>query len=91
MKKQELLEKLKGKLIVSCQARVGWAMYGVDIMAAFAKAAEEGGAAGIRATGVDNITAIKQRVNYRLSVSIRFLMTIMMFILHQPIKVLRIF
>lgn len=63
MKKQELLEKLKGKLIVSCQARVGWAMYGVDIMAAFAKAAEEGGAAGIRATGVDNITAIKQRVN----------------------------
>lgn len=63
MKKQELLEKLKGKLIVSCQARVGWAMYGADIMAAFAKAAEEGGAAGIRATGVDNITAIKQRVN----------------------------
>lgn len=63
MKKQELLEQIKGKLIVSCQARVGWAMYGADIMAAFAKAAEEGGAAGIRATGVDNITAIKKRVN----------------------------
>lgn len=63
MKKQELLEQIKGKLIVSCQARVGWAMYGADIMAAFAKAAEEGGAVGIRATGVDNITAIKKRVN----------------------------
>lgn len=62
MKKQELLEQIKGKLIVSCQARVGWAMYGAEIMAAFAKAAEEGGAAGIRATGVDNITAIQKRV-----------------------------
>lgn len=63
MKKEELLSKLHHKLIVSCQARVGWAMYGSDIMAAFAKAAEEGGAVGIRATGVDNITKIKERVN----------------------------
>ena len=63
MKKNEVLEKIKHKLIVSCQARPGWAMYGADIMAAFAKAAEEGGAAGIRATGVDNITKIKEKVN----------------------------
>lgn len=63
MNKNELLEKIKHKLIVSCQARQGWAMYGADIMAAFAKAAEEGGAAGIRATGVDNITKIKEKVN----------------------------
>lgn len=63
MKKQELLEKIHKKLIVSCQARVGWAMYGCEIMAAFAKAAEEGGASGIRATGPDNIAKIKERVD----------------------------
>lgn len=63
MNKNEVLEKIKHKLIVSCQARPGWAMYGADIMVAFAKAAEEGGAAGIRATGVDNITKIKEKVN----------------------------
>lgn len=63
MRKQELLSSLKNKLIVSCQARVGWAMYGADIMAAFAVAAKEGGAAGIRATGPDNITKIKEKVD----------------------------
>ncbi len=63
MKKNELLDKIHHKLIVSCQARPGWAMYGADIMAAFAKAAEEGGAAGIRATGVENIVKIKEKVN----------------------------
>ena len=62
MKKEDLLDSIHHKLIVSCQARKGWAMYGADIMAAFAKAAEEGGAAGIRATGVDNITKIKEKV-----------------------------
>lgn len=63
MLKKDLLEKIYKKLIVSCQARVGWAMYGCEIMAAFAKAAEEGGAAGIRATGPDNIAKIKESVN----------------------------
>lgn len=38
-------------------------MYGTEIMAAFAKAAEVGGAAGIRATGADNIRAIKEKVS----------------------------
>lgn len=63
MLKDKLLEKIHKKLIVSCQARVGWPMYGCDIMAAFAKAAEEGGAAGIRATGADNISIIKEKVS----------------------------
>lgn len=62
-KNQALLTALSGRLIVSCQARVGWPMYGTQIMAAFARAAMEGGAAGIRATGADNIAAIKERVN----------------------------
>ena len=63
MEKEVLLNQIYHKLIVSCQARVGWPMYGADIMAAFARAAEEGGAAGIRATGADNIQKIKERVN----------------------------
>lgn len=63
MGKEELLQKIYKKLIVSCQAREGWAMHGCDIMASFARAAEEGGASGIRATGADNIAKIKERVN----------------------------
>lgn len=62
-KQRVLLEKIAGKLIVSCQVRMGWPMYGTQIMAAFARAAQEGGAAGIRATGADNIAAIKERVD----------------------------
>lgn len=58
-----VLEQIRGQLIVSCQARAGWPMYGADIMAAFAAAAEQGGAAGIRATGAGNIARIKARVD----------------------------
>lgn len=63
MNQQTVLNQIYHKLIVSCQARVGWPMYGSEIMAAFAKAAQEGGAAGIRATGVENIMAIKKKVS----------------------------
>lgn len=58
-----VLDQIKGRLIVSCQARAGWPMYGTDIMAAFASAAQQGGAAGIRATGADNISKIKEKVD----------------------------
>ena len=56
----DFLERVRGRLIVSCQARVGWAMYGAEIMAAFARAAEEGGAAGIRANAPENVAAIRK-------------------------------
>ncbi|AMC94426.1 hypothetical protein AOC36_10715 [Erysipelothrix larvae] len=61
--KDILLNKIAGNLIVSCQARPGWAMYGPNIMAAFAVAAQEGGAVAIRATGKENIQAIKNKVS----------------------------
>ncbi|MEG0709841.1 MAG: N-acetylmannosamine-6-phosphate 2-epimerase [Longicatena sp.] len=64
--KNDILEKIRFGLIVSCQARVGWAMYGPEIMTAFATAAKEGGAVGIRATGVDNILSIKKAVDLPL-------------------------
>lgn len=59
--KNQILESTRGQLAVSCQARSGWPMEGPEIMAAFAKAAEVGGAAMIRATGVSNIKAIKKK------------------------------
>ncbi|MDN6580704.1 MAG: putative N-acetylmannosamine-6-phosphate 2-epimerase, partial [Tetragenococcus koreensis] len=63
MSQNNVLEKIKGGLIVSCQARKGWPMYGTEIMVAFAKAAEQGGACGIRATEPQNIQAIKKAVD----------------------------
>jgi len=58
-----IIEKLKGGLIVSCQAYPGDAMYGSNIMAAFAKASLEAGAVGIRANGVEDIRVIKETVS----------------------------
>lgn len=63
MEKKLILDKIYKQIIVSCQARKGWAMYGSNIMSAFAVAACEGGAGGIRANGVVDITAIKEKVN----------------------------
>lgn len=53
------LELLRG-VIVSCQARPGSPVYGPQYMAAMAMAAEQGGARGIRANGVEDIDAIKR-------------------------------
>jgi len=58
----EILGQIRNGLIVSCQAREGWAMHGSNIMAAFAKAAQEGGAVGIRANGEEDVRAISQKV-----------------------------
>ena len=56
----ELLEKLKGGMIVSCQAE-GDDPFNAnpDYMALFAKAAEMGGAIGIRTQGIEKLKAIK--------------------------------
>lgn len=56
------LEKTRGKLIVSCQALAGEPLHGSEIMARMADAAMRGGAAGIRANTVADITAIKKMV-----------------------------
>ncbi len=58
-----ILESLRGKLIVSCQAGTDEPLYGAVHMAAMARAAEIGGAAGIRANGPDDIVAIRSSVN----------------------------
>ena len=55
-----MLEKVKGKLIVSCQALENEPLHSPFIMGRMAKAAKEGGAAGIRAQGVEDIIEIKK-------------------------------
>lgn len=55
-----VIEKVKGGLIVSCQAMEYEPLHGPVLMAAMAHAAAEGGAAAIRANGGHDIRLIKQ-------------------------------
>jgi N-acylglucosamine-6-phosphate 2-epimerase len=52
----------KRGLIVSCQARAGEPLHGAALMAAMARAAQMGGAIGIRANSPQQIRAIRQAV-----------------------------
>ena len=56
------LEKVKGGLIVSCQALPNEPMHSSFIMGRFARAAVEGGAVGIRANTREDIAEIKRNV-----------------------------
>jgi N-acylglucosamine-6-phosphate 2-epimerase len=49
----------KGALVVSCQARADNPLHGPVHMSAMARAAEAGGAKGIRANGVEDVAAIR--------------------------------
>lgn len=59
---EELLAKLRGGLIVSCQAYPGEPMRHPETMAQIAQAAEIGGATGIRCQGLADISAIVGQV-----------------------------
>lgn len=58
-----MLNKVKGKLIVSCQALADEPLHSSFIMGRMAKAAKEGGAIAIRAQGIDDINEIKKVTN----------------------------
>lgn len=62
MSNPNVVTSLRGGLIVSCQAAEGTPLHGSHIMAAMARAAEVGGAVGIRADGPSDIRAIRQAV-----------------------------
>ncbi|KLU39463.1 MAG: N-acetylmannosamine-6-phosphate 2-epimerase [Limnochordia bacterium] len=58
-----MFEKLAGGIVVSCQAKAGTALDDPYILSQLAKAAEDGGAVGIRASLPRNIRAIKSKVS----------------------------
>ena len=55
----EIAARLRGGLVVSCQALPGEPLFGADVMARMAIAAERGGAAAIRANSPADIAAIR--------------------------------
>jgi N-acylglucosamine-6-phosphate 2-epimerase len=58
-----VLERLRGGLIVSVQARAGSALDDPRVLAAMARAAQDNGAAGVRIQGVRNLEAVRKRVD----------------------------
>ncbi|MCA1188158.1 MULTISPECIES: N-acetylmannosamine-6-phosphate 2-epimerase [unclassified Saccharopolyspora] len=61
-----VLERLRGRLIVSCQAYPGEPLRDLDSMRRMALAALHGGAAGIRAQGLDDLRLIRESVDVPL-------------------------
>lgn len=60
---EQTMEKIKGGLIVSCQALSNEPLYSPFIMSRMAVAAKEGGAVGIRANTPEDIAEIKKVVD----------------------------
>lgn len=60
---EEKIKKLKGKLIVSCQALDDEPLHSPFIMGRMAMAAAKGGASGIRANSAVDIAEIKEKVD----------------------------
>ena len=63
MDNELLLEKIHGKLIVSCQALQDEPLHSSMIMGRMALAAKQGGASGIRANSVEDILEIRKNVD----------------------------
>lgn len=66
MTRKEILDAIRGRLIVSCQALEDEPLHGSGIMARMAYAAMLGGAGGIRANSTEDIRAIRELVNLPL-------------------------
>ncbi|MBM7503608.1 N-acetylmannosamine-6-phosphate 2-epimerase [Agromyces aurantiacus] len=61
-----LLDRLRGRLVVSCQARVGEPLHGSAHMTAMALSAIAGGAGGIRCEGPEDVRAIRNATDLPL-------------------------
>ena len=63
---EDRIEALRGGLIVACHAKEGGPLDDPNVMAPIARAAVLGGAAGIRAVGVEHVRAIRRAVDVPL-------------------------
>jgi N-acylglucosamine-6-phosphate 2-epimerase len=63
MSHHDIIDLLRGQLLVSCQASPGSPLDTPSMIAALARAAELGGAAGVRVCGARNIRAVRQAVS----------------------------
>lgn len=63
MKKDQILNKLKGSFVVSCQAEGDDPFNTPQYLSLFAQAAKMGGAKGIRSEGIDKIQGIMNSVD----------------------------
>ena len=61
-----VLEEIRSRLVVSCQAYPGEPMRDPDIMTAVARAVADGGAAAIRAQGLEDLHSIRAAVSLPL-------------------------
>lgn len=61
--RKEILEKIRGKLIVSCQALPDEPLHSSFIMSRMALAAQMSGAKGIRANSIEDIHEIRKTVD----------------------------
>ncbi len=59
---QAILTRLRGRLIVSCQALPGSPLRHPGTIAALAQCAERGGAGGVRIDGPDDVAAVRRAV-----------------------------
>lgn len=59
---ESMLTTIKGKRVVSCQALAQEPLHGAQIMACMALAAQQGGAAAIRANGLADVAAVRWQV-----------------------------
>lgn len=56
------VDRLRGGLVVSCQARAGHPLHDTGVIAALAQAAVAGGAAGLRINGEADVRAVRELV-----------------------------
>ncbi|WP_307741254.1 putative N-acetylmannosamine-6-phosphate 2-epimerase [uncultured Mobiluncus sp.] len=70
--RQAVIDAIKGRLIVSCQAYPGEPMRRSDITAAVAQSVVAGGAAAVRVQGIADIVACRQAVEVPLIGLIKF-------------------
>ncbi len=63
MDNKKILDALKGGLVVSCQALEGEPLHSSYIMSRMAAAAQEGGAAAIRANSPEDVEAVQKAVH----------------------------